>query len=41
MYLGLVEEIVNNGFKYYRLTEYGKKVVEMLKDYQAYYRKFM
>ncbi|AEH24923.1 helix-turn-helix domain-containing protein [Pyrococcus yayanosii] len=41
VYLGLVEEVVNNGFKYYRLTEYGKKVVEMLKDYQSYYRKFM
>ncbi|BAA29633.1 135aa long hypothetical protein [Pyrococcus horikoshii OT3] len=41
VYLGLVEEIRNNGFKYYRLTEYGKKVVEMLRDYQAYYRKFM
>ncbi|ADT84178.1 hypothetical protein TERMP_01202 [Thermococcus barophilus MP] len=39
--LGLVEIIEENGFKYYRLSEYGKRVVEMLKSYQSYYRKFM
>ncbi|WP_056934013.1 helix-turn-helix domain-containing protein [Thermococcus barophilus] len=41
VYLGLVEEINNNGFKYYRLTEYGKRIVEHLKEYYKYYRKFM
>ncbi|WP_048151273.1 helix-turn-helix domain-containing protein [Palaeococcus ferrophilus] len=41
VYLGLVEEVMSNGFRYYRLTDYGKKVVEYLKDYYSYYRKFM
>ena len=41
VYLGLVEEISNSGFKYYKLTDYGKKVVEYLRSYYAYYRKFM
>jgi len=41
VYLGLVEEVSNNGFKYYRLTDYGKKVVKYLKDYYHYYRRFM
>jgi len=36
--LGLVE-IVNDdrGFKYYRLTEYGRRVVKLLKSYRSYY----
>lgn len=41
VYLGLVEEVSNSGFKYYKLTDYGKKVVEYLRSYYAYYRKFM
>ena len=41
VYLGLVEEVSNNGFKYYKLTEYGKKVVDYLKEYYRYYRRFM
>ncbi|ASJ02569.1 transcriptional regulator [Thermococcus profundus] len=41
VYLGLVEEISNNGFKYYRLTDYGRQVVEYLREYYRYYRKFM
>ncbi|ASJ11168.1 transcriptional regulator [Thermococcus sp. P6] len=40
VYLGLVEEVHNNGFKYYKLTEYGKKVMEYLKTYYPYYKKF-
>lgn len=39
--LGLVEVIEDSGFKYYRLSEYGKKVVELLKSYHTYYIKFM
>jgi len=38
VYLGLVEKIDNDR---YRLTEYGKKVVEHLREYHKYYRKFM
>ncbi|KPU62862.1 transcriptional regulator [Thermococcus argininiproducens] len=41
VYLGLVEEINHNGFRYYKLTEHGKKVVEFLKTYQSYYSRFM
>nr|WP_144433204.1 archaellum operon transcriptional activator EarA family protein [Thermococcus sp. 2319x1] len=41
VYLGLVEEVNQDGFRYYRLTEYGKKVVEFLKTYQTYYTRFM
>lgn len=41
VYLGLVEEISRNGFKYYRLTEYGKKVVDYLREYHRYYRRFL
>ncbi|WP_297517841.1 helix-turn-helix domain-containing protein [Thermococcus sp.] len=41
VYLGLVEEVSNNGFKYYKLTDYGKTVVEYLKEYHRYYRRFM
>ena len=37
--LGLVEIIEENGFKYYRLSEYGKRVVELLKSYRSYYNK--
>ncbi|WP_054840166.1 archaellum operon transcriptional activator EarA family protein [Thermococcus sp. JCM 11816] len=41
VYLGLVEEISRNGFKYYRLTEYGKRVVDYLREYHRYYRRFL
>jgi len=41
VYLGLVEEINKDGFRYYRLTKYGKKVVEFLKTYQSYYTRFL
>lgn len=41
VYLGLVEEVHNNGFKYYRLTDYGRQVVGYLKEYSRYYRKFL
>jgi len=39
--LGLVEVIEREGFKYYRLSDYGKKVVELLKSYNSYYNKLM
>ncbi|WP_461863170.1 helix-turn-helix domain-containing protein [Thermococcus sp.] len=39
--LGLVEIVERDGFKYYRLTDYGKKVVELLKSYHLYYSRFM
>ncbi len=39
--LGLVEVVNDNGFKYYRLTDYGKRVVQLLKSYHAYYNRFM
>jgi len=39
--LGLVEVVNDNGFKYYRLTDYGKKVVQLLKSYNSYYNRFM
>lgn len=39
--LGLVEVSKDpRGFKYYRLTEYGKQVVELLKSYRSYYLKY-
>ncbi len=33
--LGLVELKENNDSKYYRLSDYGKKVVDMLEDYYS------
>jgi len=38
--LGLVEVVTDRGFKYYRLTDYGKKVVQLLKSYHSYYSKY-
>ncbi|MDI3475365.1 MAG: hypothetical protein PWQ79_1913 [Thermococcaceae archaeon] len=38
--LGLVEVVEKDGFKYYRLTEYGKQVVKLLKSYQPYYSRY-
>lgn len=39
--LGLVEVLERDGFKYYRLSDYGKKVVESLRSYHSYYNRFM
>ncbi|NJE29465.1 transcriptional regulator [Thermococcus sp. 18S1] len=38
--LGLVEVVTDGGFKYYRLTEYGKQVVGLLRSYHSYYSKY-
>lgn len=35
--LGLVEVVERNRFKYYRLTQYGKEVVQYSKDYYKFY----
>ncbi len=35
--LGLVEVIERGGYKYYRLTEYGKEVVKYSRDYYRMY----
>ncbi len=38
--LGLVEVVTEKGFKYYRLTEYGREVVKLLKSYYPYYSRY-
>lgn len=35
--LGLVEAVERSGFKYFRLTDYGKEVVKHSKDYYRRY----
>lgn len=41
VYLGFVEEISRNGFKYYCFIEYGKRVVDYFREYYCYYWCFL
>ncbi len=38
--LGLVELVEKDGFKYYKLTNYGRNVVKLLRSYYYYYNMF-